>query len=130
MVTREVEGGSLKCHRYWPDPTSKPSVKEMKFEKIKVEFLDSRAMQYFIYRRFRLTKGKDESRIIHHFQYEAWPDHGVPFTSREFLDFRSVINSVQSSPGAPIVIHCSAGVGRTGTYIAIDRFVPILFIRA
>ncbi len=149
MVTREVEGGSLKCHRYWPDPTSKPSTKTLTFDKLKVEHISASTNQFYIYRRFQLTKvrsiyiavfcfpappgpalswgiwfqGKEEPRIIHHFQYNAWPDHGVPLTSREFLDFRDVIGSVKTSPDAPLVIHCSAGVGRTGTYITIDRSV-------
>ena len=121
MVTREVEDGSLKCHRYWPDPTSKPSSKTMNFEKIKVEFLETSVNQFYIMRKFQISKGKEPPRIIRHFQYEAWPDHGVPLTSREFIEFRQAICSAATNDEAPLVIHCSAGVGRTGTYIAIDR---------
>ena len=124
MVTREVESGSLKCHRYWPDPTSKVPSKTMVFDRIQVDYLETRVDLYFTIRKFRLTKD-GKSRTITHFSYDAWPDHGVPLTSREFLEFRDSIYSAYQNRDAPIVIHCSAGVGRTGTFCAIDRFFTL-----
>ena len=126
MVTREVESGSLKCHRYWPDPTSKPPTKSMTFDRIKVDYIESHVEMFYTVRKFRLTKGT-ETRSITHYAYDAWPDHGVPLTSREFIEFREAIYSSVSDQDLPIVIHCSAGVGRTGTFISIDRSAFFLF---
>ena len=53
----------------------------------------------------------------------SWPDHGVPLTTAELLGFRNAVKRATQDPAAPIIIHCSAGVGRTGTYIAIDNLV-------
>ena len=72
-------------------------------------------------RLFKITKGK-ETRDVAQVAYEAWPDHGVPITSREFVDYRNTFRALVTDPSKPIVAHCSAGVGRTGTLIAIDRF--------
>ena len=77
--------------RYWPDPTSKPATKSLSFEKIKVEFLESRASQYYIVRRFQLTKGKEPPRIVTHFQYEAWPDHGASLSSIQRTSCSSIL---------------------------------------
>lgn len=56
--------------------------------------------------------------------YTAWPDHGVPATTKEMLDFRRAVRIVCNSFGtaSPLLAHCSAGVGRTGTFLGLDRF--------
>lgn len=64
-----------------------------------------------------------ETRKLKQFAYTSWPDHGVPLTTQELLGFRNAINSAVTNPDVPQLIHCSAGVGRTGTYIAIDRIM-------
>ena len=50
-----------------------------------------------------------------------YPDHGVPVTTREFLDFRKAVKTISDFTKSPVLVHCSAGVGRTGTYITVDR---------
>ncbi len=60
---------------------------------------------------------------VRHFACLSWPDHGVPLTTAELLGFRHAVKRAATNPDHPIVIHCSAGVGRTGTYIAIDSLV-------
>lgn len=120
-VTREVEGETLKCHRYWPDPDSEPPQKVVLMGQIEVEHLSTVNHDFWICREFKLRKGGDE-RTVTQFSYEAWPDHGVPLTTREFLQFRSEVKKIEKGcPLSPIITHCSAGVGRTGTYIVIDR---------
>lgn len=119
-VTREVEKGVLKCHRYWPDPTSEPPQKMVLIGQIEVEHMSTITKDTYVVRKFKLQKGGDQL-IVQQFSYEVWPDHGVPVTTREFLDFRDAVKTASDSTKAPVVIHCSAGVGRTGTYMTVDR---------
>lgn len=118
-VTREVEGGTLKCHKYWPDPNSDTPQKIALLGQIEVEHVETTANEIFITRKFKLRKGGEE-RNVTQFSYEVWPDHGVPVTTREFLSFRDACKTVTDNTTNPIVVHCSAGVGRTGTYITVD----------
>lgn len=89
-VTREVEGGVLKCHRYWPDPNAEPPQKKVVLGQLTVEFMSADHSDAWIVRSFKVKKGNTE-RIIQMFSYEAWPDHGVPLTTREFLGFRKAV---------------------------------------
>ena len=61
-----------------------------------------------------------QSRVISHYQYIAWPDHGVPDSVSPLLSLTSVVMNSWSQDKGPIIVHCSAGVGRTGTFIAIE----------
>ncbi len=120
MTTREVENGTLKCHRYWPDPASQPPMQAALLGGITITHLKTEQHANFAVRRFRLDY-KGETREVTHLAYESWPDHGVPLTTDEFLQFRQAFRSVWDRyPGTPAIAHCSAGVGRTGTLIAID----------
>jgi protein tyrosine phosphatase len=71
-VTREVEGGTLKCHRYWPDPTSEPPQKVVLLGEVSVEYLDSVETEISVTRRFQLAKG-GKTLMVTQFSYEAWP---------------------------------------------------------
>uniref|UniRef100_A0A8C9WZP1 Protein tyrosine phosphatase receptor type Jb, tandem duplicate 2 n=1 Tax=Sander lucioperca TaxID=283035 RepID=A0A8C9WZP1_SANLU len=66
-----------------------------------------------------------ETRSVRHFHFTAWPDHGVPQTTELLISFRHLVREHmdQYSRHSPTVVHCSAGVGRTGTFIAIDRLI-------
>eukprot|EP00039_Didymoeca_costata_P014340 m.230362 g.230362 ORF g.230362 m.230362 type:complete len:277 (-) comp15999_c0_seq4:4967-5797(-) len=89
-VTREVENGVLKCHRYWPDPSSEPPQRLVLLGNVEVEFNSAEVHDTYIIRKFTLRKGSQQ-RSVQQFSYEAWPDHGVPLTTREFLDFRRIV---------------------------------------
>jgi len=71
-VTREVESGTLKCHRYWPDPTSEPPQKVVLLGSVEVEFLGTVESEIFVTRRFKLKKDGKEL-LVTQFSYEAWP---------------------------------------------------------
>lgn len=60
-------------------------------------------------------------RTVTHFQYTQWPDHGAPNTTKEMLEFRETVRAKTNFDKGPVITHCSAGVGRTGTFVAIDR---------
>ena len=76
----------------------------------------------FVVRKFEIERD-GEQRIIKQFAYTAWPDHSVPRTTQELLEFRHAVRASVTKPASPLVVHCSAGVGPTGTYIAIDRLL-------
>eukprot|EP00056_Hartaetosiga_gracilis_P000575 m.39055 g.39055 ORF g.39055 m.39055 type:complete len:677 (-) comp10261_c0_seq1:139-2169(-) len=119
MVTNEVEGGKLKCHRYWPDDNSQG----VQYGPYQVVVVKRKDKSHYIMRRMILRNNDtNEERHIVHFLYTAWPDHGVPNTAGELLSFRKAVNKEVCSD-APVLIHCSAGVGRTGTYIAVDILI-------
>eukprot|EP01147_Barroeca_monosierra_P000103 gene103-3495_t len=118
MVTSEVEGGRLKCHRYWPELNQ--SVDHGQFT---VTSKFEQATRNHIHRTFILLNNEtNEQYPVDHLQFILWPDHGVPNTSSEILAFRDEIYRVHD-PNTPLAVHCSAGVGRTGTYISIDWLI-------
>jgi cadherin 5 type 2 (VE-cadherin) len=63
----------------------------------------------------------ESSRIIRHFHFNTWPDFGVPDPPTTLIRF--VRDRVSTDAHKPIVVHCSAGVGRSGTFIALDRLI-------
>jgi len=123
MVTNEIEGGKLKAHRYWPASLGEQD----QFGDIRVTLTFERTHLAYIKRGFTLYHNKtDEKREIYHFCYTAWPDHGVPETTEEILLFREVVR-LTGYDGGKLLTHCSAGVGRTGTYLSIDRLINQAF---
>eukprot|EP00043_Microstomoeca_roanoka_P010626 m.100729 g.100729 ORF g.100729 m.100729 type:complete len:717 (+) comp14951_c0_seq1:167-2317(+) len=121
MVTNEVETGKLKCHRYWPDPTEGTSPTAEHGE-VTVTYVDQTVHATFVTRRFTIRRGS-ETRDLVQYAYTGWPDHGVPATTREMINFRRCIKEEYLKHEGPLVVHCSAGVGRTGTFIGLDRFL-------
>uniref|UniRef100_A0A672JE23 protein-tyrosine-phosphatase n=1 Tax=Salarias fasciatus TaxID=181472 RepID=A0A672JE23_SALFA len=126
MTTKEMERGRNKCVRYWPDLHA---TKE--FGKVLVRNVDERPAQDYVLRKLEVTRldrvGKP-LRYIWHYQYLSWPDHGVPNEPGGVLWFLEEVNRTQSAipDTGPIVVHCSAGIGRTGTIIVIDILIDII----
>nr|BAJ52651.1 protein tyrosine phosphatase [Monosiga ovata] len=121
MVTNEVEGGKLKCHRYWPDGESKEAKRE--FQDLVVQYNLQEVLPTHVKRSFTVTHKKSgQTRDVTQFAFTAWPDHGVPSTTQELLDFRTEVRKSWSHVRGKLLVHCSAGVGRTGTFIALDSF--------
>jgi protein-tyrosine phosphatase len=115
MVTNEIENNKLKCHRYWPSQEKPTETYGM----VTVRLEEEEPHSTYIVRRFTLTVGK-ESQLVTHFQYTVWPDHGVPNTTSEILSFRKAVRKECPIYGPPLLVHCSAGVGRTGTFCVVD----------
>ncbi|XP_064605803.1 receptor-type tyrosine-protein phosphatase kappa-like [Liolophura sinensis] len=119
MVTNLKEAAKTKCSQYWPDEGSE------NFGLITVTLLEEENYADFTVRTLQLThiKRKQEGQTVKQFHFTAWPDHGAPAHATALLDFRDKVNSCQTQVSGPVVVHCSAGVGRTGTYIALDYLI-------
>ncbi|XP_011641562.1 tyrosine-protein phosphatase corkscrew isoform X2 [Pogonomyrmex barbatus] len=145
MTTKEIERGKNKCARYWPEEgTTSEYGNEWK-----VRAISRTSTADYTLREFLLQGTKpnfSESRRIYHYHFQAWPDHGVPSDPGCVLNFLHDVNARQESIEAslitaskdqaskdhsnqdvpsigPILVHCSAGIGRTGTFIVIDMIL-------
>ncbi|KAK6188530.1 hypothetical protein SNE40_004688 [Patella caerulea] len=113
MLTNSTESGKKKCEQYWPDYGSE------EYGNYTVQILNSDFLPDFTIRTFLLSTG-DQSKYVKQFHYTTWPDHGVPKFGNSLLLFRQKIRAFDKLDNGPVVVHCSAGVGRTGTYISVD----------
>ncbi|XP_077372151.1 receptor-type tyrosine-protein phosphatase eta isoform X2 [Festucalex cinctus] len=119
MLTRCNEQGRIKCEQYWHSSTKH-------FEYIRVTTTSEIPLDDWTIRDFEIKNVKTaETRSVRQFHFTAWPDHGVPETTELLISFRHLVREHmdQYSINSPTVVHCSAGVGRTGTFIAIDRLI-------
>ncbi|KAG1683060.1 Tyrosine-protein phosphatase non-receptor type 11 [Nymphon striatum] len=121
MTTKEVERGKNKCVKYWPDENDSKIC-----NKITVSSVTESSTADYTLREFLVTKeGHLESRKVYHYHFQAWPDHGVPSDPGCVLNFLHDVNARQEyiSNAGPVIVHCSAGIGRTGTFIVIDMIL-------
>ncbi|KAM5267017.1 tyrosine-protein phosphatase non-receptor type 11-like isoform 11-T11 [Hipposideros larvatus] len=125
MTTREVERGRNKCFRYWPELHG-----SREYGCVHVCSVAESQAQGYCVRELQVWRPDQEEppRTVKHYQYFSWPDHGVPAEPAGVLGFLEEVNQAQrSTPGAgPMVVHCSAGIGRTGTIIVIDILVDLI----
>lgn len=109
MLTRSIEGIKLKAHIYWPVHNS------MKFGGILVEPLNHKIIGEKTMRYFRLHYNSKIHDVIH-CQYTGWFDNSVPNNTHYISN---IINNINTNTTSPVLVHCSAGIGRTGTFIAM-----------
>ncbi|XP_075040272.1 receptor-type tyrosine-protein phosphatase C, partial [Mixophyes fleayi] len=120
MVTRCEEGNRNKCAQYWPSVEEETEV----FGDIVVKITEEKFFPDYITRKLHITNKREKSeREITHIQFTVWPDHGVPDDPNLLLKLRRRVNALSNFFSGPIIVHCSAGVGRTGTYISIDAML-------
>ncbi|XP_057235446.1 tyrosine-protein phosphatase non-receptor type 1 [Malurus melanocephalus] len=127
MLNRVMEKGSVKCAQYWP----RKEEKEMFFEdtNLKLTLISEDIKSYYTVRQLELENlSSQETREILHFHYTTWPDFGVPESPASFLNFLfKVRESGSLSPGhGPVVVHCSAGIGRSGTFCLVDTCLLLM----
>uniref|UniRef100_A0A673Y281 Tyrosine-protein phosphatase non-receptor type 20 n=1 Tax=Salmo trutta TaxID=8032 RepID=A0A673Y281_SALTR len=122
MMTQEVEGGKVKCQRYWPDT---PRTAEMVDERLQITLVKDQHLDNFV---IRLIEVKDiqteEIQRVTHLNYTGWPDHGTPSQPEQLLTFISYMRHIHQS--GPIITHCSAGIGRSGTLICVDVVLGLI----
>ncbi|NWR71897.1 PTPRJ phosphatase, partial [Centropus unirufus] len=120
MLTKCVEQARTKCEQYWPEKQSKS------YGDIIVTMVSEIILPEWTIRDFTVEKADTpESHTVRQFHFTSWPDHGVPETTDLLINFRHLVHeySSQNPVDSPTLVHCSAGVGRTGTFIAIDRLI-------
>lgn len=119
MLTQCNERRRVKCDHYWPF-TDEPVM----YGEISAEMLSETESPEWTIRKFRLGYA-DESLDVLHLNYTSWPDHGVPTVNaiESILQFVHIVRQQANRTKDPIIVHCSAGVGRTGTFIALDRLM-------
>ncbi|KAH3744933.1 protein-tyrosine phosphatase 1 [Pelomyxa schiedti] len=137
MLTREREQSMVKVDRYWPlDPESDCTYGSIKVHLLSREDVPNEAITR---RRFQLThiSHPEDVRIVEHYQYSGWPDHNIPGTTEHIrtLIHRMSATSIQTEEARqssvtlpkPTIVHCSAGIGRTGTFCAIHANLEVLY---
>ncbi|PNJ11599.1 tyrosine-protein phosphatase non-receptor type 20 isoform X6 [Pongo abelii] len=115
MITREIEDGIIKCYHYWPISLKKPL--ELKHFRVFLE--NYQILQYFIIRMFQVVeKSTGTSHSVKQLQFTKWPDHGTPASADSFIKY--IRYARKSHLTGPMVVHCSAGIGRTGVFLCVD----------
>ncbi|XP_049986661.1 receptor-type tyrosine-protein phosphatase H isoform X12 [Alexandromys fortis] len=118
MLTNCMESGRVKCEHYWP-----LDAQPCTHGQLQVTLMSEEVKENWTVRDLQLFHmGEQQTHSVRQFHFLAWPDHGVPYSPDPLLDFQKVLREWvdQSMDGGPPIVHCSAGVGRTGTLIALD----------
>ncbi|XP_053563055.1 receptor-type tyrosine-protein phosphatase U isoform X2 [Bombina bombina] len=114
MITKLVEVGRVKCSKYWPDSVET-------YGDIRITLLNTETLAEYAVRTFTLERrGYTARHEVKQFHFLSWPEHGVPFHATGLLAFIRRVKSSTPPDAGPVVVHCSAGAGRTGCYIVLD----------
>uniref|UniRef100_A0A8C9TV55 protein-tyrosine-phosphatase n=1 Tax=Scleropages formosus TaxID=113540 RepID=A0A8C9TV55_SCLFO len=114
MLTKLVEAGRVKCHKYWPEDNDVYG--DMKITLLKTETLAEYAVRTFSMER----RGYSAKHEVKQFHFTSWPEHGVPHHATGLLAFLRRVKACTPPDTGPLVVHCSSGAGRTGCYIVLD----------
>ncbi|XP_014789898.1 tyrosine-protein phosphatase non-receptor type 1 isoform X2 [Octopus bimaculoides] len=131
MLNRIMEKGTVKCHQYWPPGSKHGYDEDLTFSDsgFKVVLLKEEENEHYIVRSLKLWNlNTDESRNVLHFQYTTWPDFGVPSSPHTFLNFLMAVreSGYLNNNVGPCIVHCSAGIGRSGTFCLVDSALVIV----
>ncbi|PAA86025.1 hypothetical protein BOX15_Mlig018703g2 [Macrostomum lignano] len=138
MLTASVERGRAKCHQYWPKLYECAEFAGLAVTCVSEQLAEDGAAAApavvagsaddpagICVREFILSRGGRERQVTQ-LQYSSWPDHGTPVSHAEFLAFVSKVRSLRSGHLEPMVVHCSAGIGRTGVLITMETALCLL----
>ncbi|XP_067118512.1 receptor-type tyrosine-protein phosphatase T-like, partial [Centruroides vittatus] len=117
MVTNLMENGKTKCEKYWPQSAEN-------YGNINVSLKNTEIYLDYVIRTFIITQG-ERTWMLKHFHYTTWPDHDVPRFTNSVISFLQNVRNFKPESNSPIVVHCSAGVGRTGTLILLDSMLDM-----
>ncbi|XP_067415990.1 phosphatidylinositol phosphatase PTPRQ isoform X4 [Emydura macquarii macquarii] len=116
MLTQCFEKGRVRCHQYWPEDNKPVTV----FGDIVITKLVEDIHIDWTIRDLKIERHGD-CMMVRQCNFTAWPEHGVPETTASLIHFVKLIRASRAHDNTPMVVHCSAGVGRTGVYIALDH---------
>ncbi|XP_056000720.1 uncharacterized protein LOC125654825 isoform X5 [Ostrea edulis] len=126
MACKEVEVGKKKCARYWPNSQDE----DIQYGTIHLHLQEENWFADDCVERTLEVKreGENDRRIVSQFQYTGWPDHGIPDDIDVILTMIAKMREIRSRDKSfdPVVVHCSAGCGRTGTICAVDYSWDVL----
>ncbi|XP_026167786.1 phosphatidylinositol phosphatase PTPRQ isoform X3 [Mastacembelus armatus] len=117
MLTQCYEKGRIRCHKYWPEDNKPMSV----FSDILISKVSEEVFPDWTVRTLKVEKNGNYI-LVRHFNYTSWPEHGVPESCSTFIKFVKAVRAHRHD-NTTIVVHCSAGVGRTGVFIALDHLI-------
>ncbi|XP_008200584.1 tyrosine-protein phosphatase 99A isoform X3 [Tribolium castaneum] len=124
MITNLVERGRRKCDMYWPkEGTETYGVIQVKL--VKEDIMATYTVRTLQIKHLRIKKKKAAmaEKLVYQYHYTNWPDHGTPDHPLPVLHFVKKSAAANPPDAGPIIVHCSAGVGRTGTYIVLDAML-------
>ncbi|XP_070763484.1 phosphatidylinositol phosphatase PTPRQ [Enoplosus armatus] len=117
MLTQCYEKGRIRCHKYWPEDNKPMSV----FSDILISKVSEEVLPDWTVRTLKVEK-HGHYILVRHFNYTSWPEHGVPESCSTLIKFVKAVRAHRHD-NTTIVVHCSAGVGRTGVFIALDHLI-------
>ncbi|XP_068003533.1 tyrosine-protein phosphatase non-receptor type 3 isoform X4 [Melanerpes formicivorus] len=121
MLTTLTERGRTKCHQYWPDPPD-----AMEYGRFRVRCHSEDCTIAYVVREMVITNVETgQQHTVTHLQYVAWPDHGVPDDSMDFLEFVTSMRPKRVE-NKPVLVHCSAGIGRTGVLVTMETAMCLI----
>ncbi|XP_063983545.1 tyrosine-protein phosphatase non-receptor type 4 isoform X4 [Diachasmimorpha longicaudata] len=122
MLTTLVEKGRTKCHQYWPNVDETLTLRNLTLTS-----MSEKTEDFFVFREFVVRDtNTGEERDITHMQYCGWPDHEVPGDWRQFTVFTEKVRAARTGMVEPAVVHCSAGIGRTGVLVLMETALCLI----
>ncbi|XP_015925582.1 tyrosine-protein phosphatase non-receptor type 1 [Parasteatoda tepidariorum] len=131
MLNRVIEKNAVKCHQYWPVGQENGGSDSLVLNDVNLQItiLSEKDLPHYSIRKFSLTDlESSQSREVIQFHYTTWPDFGVPESPAAFLSFLFAVrdSGVLNNNVGPPVVHCSAGIGRSGTFCLVDSCLVLI----
>ncbi|XP_062315845.1 tyrosine-protein phosphatase non-receptor type 18 isoform X1 [Osmerus eperlanus] len=121
MACREIEMRKRKCERYWAAHQETSQFGPFLVSNMSESFPNDEVVV-----RSLVVQYLNEKKTVNQFQYTAWPDHDIPYTAEGILGMMDMARNAQADSPSPVLIHCSAGCGRTGVICAVDYIHDLL----